>query len=101
MSASSTPPQPSPGDLVVGCVHRPSPHGSHVIRVDPGVPFAMRMPVGDVDRETLEVWGEALANWIFVCDDCFDHYPVRQEIPIGCAMRWPEGATPLAYREPS
>lgn len=69
-----------------------------MIYITPGVPIAL---VKQQDLWVVGVEAEARAHWLFVCDACFDFYAVRSEIPIGCASVWPEGATPLVYREPS
>ena len=96
-------PQPSPGDFVVGCVHRPNPDGSHVIYIAPGLPIALvkqdaRARGGHRHFLVGGIEAGARAHWLFVCDACFDFYAIRSEIPIGCASVWPEGARPLVYR---
>jgi hypothetical protein len=74
---------PRPGDVCVGCVHEPNPHGCHYYYV--GISF--RTPDGRT--------GES--SWLLMCDACFMKHgeTIRDDLgagkfPIGCDMVWPE-----------
>jgi hypothetical protein len=85
--------QPKPGDVLVGCVHRPTPGGAHVFHVPDGVPVKKVTRTG---RTTL------VARWIMLCDSCFRLYGGGVlDAPIGCDHTWTETDPPIRYMEPS
>lgn len=84
------PAQPSPGDTVVGCCHKPMPEaGSHYYWSDAGLALSATRP----GASELGV-----AHWILVCDACFVRFGHRfhaaiaaQQVPLAHTMIWPEG----------
>ena len=85
--------QPTPGDVLVGCVHRPTPDSAHVFYVPDGVPVRKVTWMG---RSSL------VARWIMLCDSCFQLYGGSVlDAPIGCDHTWTDRDPPIRYREPS
>lgn len=80
------PNHPSPGDVCVGCVHRPDPHNCRYFYLTEVLPFTR--PDG----------GKDAARWMLLCERCYQleggdtPSALKQGlIPIGCDMQWPEG----------
>jgi hypothetical protein len=83
-------PQPKPGDVLLGCVHRPNPYAAHIFQFPRGMNF--RRPDGTL--------GEA--KWLALCDVCFQtHVADPTKAPIGCDLTWPEKVAGIKYKEPS
>ena len=89
-------PTPRPGDVLLGCIHKPIPYFAHVFLIpNPhGLPF--RRPDGTT----------ASAKWIVLCDRChvvfLNHDGVlTPDVPIGCDAVWRDDDEPIKYREPS
>ena len=87
-------PQPQPGDVLLGCEHRPNPHASHVFKLLKGMKFTR--PDGTSSN----------ASWIFICDACFEKYVVdagglATDAPLACDMTWTSSHAPLTFRKPS
>lgn len=84
-------PQPKPGDVLLGCVHRPNiAEGSHVFGLD--APIEFKRPGGTTGT----------ANWIILCGACFVKYGHEAyNAPIGCDMTWREDDEPIVYKKPS
>ena len=84
-AAVDTPTHPSPGDVCLGCVHKPDPDGCHYFYMASGVGF----------KTTTGRAGSAY--WMFLCEACFVKYAgnIKANIDsgslqIGCDMVWPE-----------
>lgn len=80
------PTHPSPGDVCVGCRHRPDPQSAHFYWVDGGLEFT---------RPDKHV---GTAVWILLCDACVvEHGPDitasidKGRVKIACDLVWPEG----------
>ena len=79
---------PSPGDVCVGCVHKPSPHGCHYYYVGSGGDgISFKSPGGRAGT----------ASWMLLCNACFvkhaDHLSEDLDagrVLIGCDMIWPD-----------
>jgi len=81
---------PKPGDVLLGCVHRPNPYAAHIFQLHEGINF--KRPDGTL--------GEA--KWIALCAACFrDHVDSPMKAPIGCDLVWHENAAPIEYKDPS
>lgn len=88
--------QPEPGQTVLGCIHKPDPHGAHYYFVEgEGVTFGR--PDGTM----------GLSHWIILCFDCADKHgeDLRDAIAegkllIGCDMPWPEDLKVKFVRHP-
>jgi hypothetical protein len=82
-------PQPAPGDLLLGCKHRPDVYKSHVFRAD----MLFRRPDGS----------SRIARWLILCDRCFQRYAIQEgdpsKAPIGCERIWREEDPPIQYKE--
>ena len=83
--------QPKPGDVLLGCIHRPDVHGkSHVFSLPKGLEF--RRPDGSSGN----------ATWVLLCNQCFTkHADDPLKAPIGCDLTWEEGDEPIQYAEKS
>jgi 5-methylcytosine-specific restriction endonuclease McrA len=78
---------PQPGDVVVGCVHKPDPRlGSHCFYVgtDTGQP-ALKLSSPHTE----------MAKWIFLCQECNDKFGDRmgdalekKEVPLTVVATW-------------
>lgn len=93
MSATAQP-QPQPGDVMLGCVHRPNPYSAHVYQVPKGMPF--KRPDGT----------SATATWIVLCAGCHGRYVVAgsgnaSDAPIACDLTWEADDPPIQYKDPS
>jgi hypothetical protein len=86
------PTQPSPGDICVGCIHRPNPDGCHYYYIPEGMKFS---PPG----EPLDMAKAKSAHWILLCDICeqgvndgggITNSIEEGKLLIGCDMEWPE-----------
>lgn len=87
-------PQPQPGDVLLGCKHRPNIHASHVFQVKTGLPFTR--PDGS----------SATATWIFICDNCFKKHVIdgdglASSAPLSCDMTWKAHFGKLTFRKTS
>jgi hypothetical protein len=86
--------QPRPGDVLLGCAHRPSPYAGHIYSIPNGLPF--RRP----NRTA------ATAKWIVLCGDCQRRYVLlgggsATDAPIACDYTWEKDDEPIQYRKPS
>lgn len=85
-----TQPTPKPGDVLLGCKHKPNPYASHIFQVPDGLSFTR--PDGS----------KGVAAWIVICDACFTIYGTNaMDAPLSCDLTWREGRKPLVYRKPS
>ena len=83
------PKQPSPGDVCIGCMHRPEPEdNAHYYYRFAGIEF--QRPDGT----------QGVAKWLLICDACFIKHGDRMhedllagKVKIACDLKWPEGAT--------
>lgn len=89
-------PSPKPGDVLLGCVHKPNLYSAHIFLVpNPnGLPF--RRPDGT----------HGSAKWIVLCDPCntvFMEHDGRltADVPIGCDHVWQDEDEPFEYEKPS
>ena len=81
----SEPEHPSPGDVCIGCVHKPDPHGAHYFYLPGRTVFVA--PDGHTDSP----------SWILLCEACFVKHAGQIGddikaglIKFGCDMVWPE-----------
>lgn len=82
-------PQPKPGEILLGCVHRPNPYKSHLFKID-----------GDAIRFQRPDGSTGSATWLVLCAECFvAGDPLKA--PIGCDYTWEDGDTDIHYKEPS
>lgn len=80
--------RPKAGDVMLGCIHRPSLNGAHIYQT---TVISFQRPDGSVGK----------ATWIALCDGCFcKHADDPAAAPIGCDLEWPENAE-LQYKETS
>ena len=83
-------PSPKPGDVLLGCVHKPNPYNAHIYMIPGELRF--KRPDGTT--------GEA--KWIVLCCDCDTKYGDRAaEAPIGCEHVWQDEDEPFEYEKPS
>lgn len=83
----SAPTSPSPGDVCLGCIHRPDPEvGCHYFWLGGNMPF----------RRTDDTMG--YAKWLLLCSSCFvEHADKISEnlragkVKVGCDLVWPDG----------
>lgn len=82
--------QPTPGDVLLGCIHRPDPYDAHIFNIPEGLKFTKP----DKTKGT--------AEWIILCDACFARYGAQpSHAPISCDCVWKESDKPLKYKESS
>jgi hypothetical protein len=84
---------PKPGDLLLLCKHKRDIRNAHVFELLDGMPFTR--PDGS----------KGVAQWVFICDECFKSVVVIQGKPATCAplsfdITWEEGDR-VRYRESS
>lgn len=85
-ATENVPDHPSPGDICIGCVHKPEPDGCHYFYLGTsGITF--KSPNGR----------SGTASWMLLCDACFiKHAGTMKEdindgrVQIGCDMVWPD-----------
>lgn len=86
-------PRPQPGDVLLGCIHKPNPYAAHVFLVPSGLPFTRP------DRTT------GTAKWIVLCDTCREVYVLSggraSDAPLACDATWRDDDEPIKYLEPS
>ena len=87
-------PQPRPGDVLLGCVHRPDPYAAHIYSVPDGLGF--RRPDGSTET----------AKWIVLCDGCHQRYVILRggsasDAPLARDFTWTDKREPIQYKEPS
>lgn len=83
-------PSPKPGDVLLGCIRRPDPYAAHIFQLLNGIEF--KRPDGTYGN----------AKWFALCGVCFrKHLNEPMKAPIGCDLTWPEGVSPIEYKEPS
>jgi len=78
---------PQPGDVIVGCAHKPDPRrGSHCFYVGT-----------DTGEPSLDLLTGEKAKWIFLCQACNDAYGHRmedalekREVPLTLVAKWRE-----------
>lgn len=86
-------PQPQPGDVVVGCRHRPKPSGAHIFKLL--VKFTFTRADGT----------KSDAQWIFLCDRCFEKHVASggraTDAPLACDFVWKESHGKLNFGKSS
>lgn len=88
-------PQPQPGDVIVGCKHRPKLTSAHVFKLTQGIGLSFTRPNGTTGK----------ADWIFLCDKCFRKHVLTgglaTDAPLSCDFVWKESHGKLNFGKPS
>jgi hypothetical protein len=80
---------PQPGDVLVGCIHKPDPNGAHYFYTGNDKGIGVLHVTHPITNE------EHMAKWILLCDECLIKFGDRihdavekNEVPLANIATW-------------